>query len=122
VIIRAAVLFTAAFAALLWYEAWYWARSRDRAVPLGIGFFAVVTTVVYRVAGAYLGLLTGRALVNSHAAALPAMVASGAGLLLGLWLASLALQVGQNAVRSRFGAPVQPIEFIRRGSSRRARR
>jgi hypothetical protein len=109
---RALVLFFIASLPIPLYEYIFHKYYKARQVPVALGVFLLLCVLAVRISSAWIGALTALDLFP------PATRASGSltaliGLLLGLWLAALLIQLAQNAVRWAIGEPPRPISLIR---------
>ena len=111
---RSFLIFVAALIFFACLEAWAGRRS-DFSMPLWLGLLAVLATIAVSVGGAlWLGSLTSALVLVaigtvSEQADTLIIIAS---MIVGVWLATIAVQLTQNAVRFALGRKLEPMRWI----------
>lgn len=116
--LRASAAVVVSWVILLVYEYIYERSFAGRQPPLYWVVLIIVASLSLRIgsflAGGLAGIsLLGVAFPRDGVDAIPLAVATACGGLLGIWAATILLQVGQNMVRSSMGLRKRPIRWLR---------
>ena len=114
ILMRSALALVIGAAIILGYEWLYHKKYEGRQVPLLPSFTAIFGYMIF--AGG--AIVTGAGLSLRFVDAPDRPIVVGAGLI-ALWLGNIALQIGQNLVRSALGKPELPLAFINHNAFRR---